>query len=338
MTEYYLIVKYTILNLYLLEITQLKVKKFPIISHYGIMVLKKGDNMNKEKLGLEIKKWRKHRKLTQIELAKNICHQSEISRIESGEFFPGIDVLLLISNKLQVPIDYFLKVLIHDDLEHVNKIKNKALTLSRNKDYKKLYEFVSYYLEDIKVGHPELQKFLCWQYYVAAYSLRKIDYSYCVTELSLILSQENFGLDIYLDLNIKNSLATIHAENGEYAKSINLFTEILDEKSDSEKVEHLKIKVLYNYGKLLFIKKEYHSSLQKTNHAIELSCKLADMSLLGQLHFQKASILEELNGSFQEISALYKKALFFVELLNLELYINILKEKKGKFLMDEPIS
>ena len=57
--------------------------------------------MDKIRLGKEINKWRKHRNLTQINLADGICHQSEISRIEKGEDFPSIDILHLIASKFK---------------------------------------------------------------------------------------------------------------------------------------------------------------------------------------------------------------------------------------------
>ena len=36
--------------------------------------------------------------------------------------------------------------------------------------------------------HPEFQQFLQWQYHVAAYILKKIDYEYCILELKIVKS------------------------------------------------------------------------------------------------------------------------------------------------------
>ncbi|MED3146605.1 helix-turn-helix transcriptional regulator, partial [Bacillus thuringiensis] len=49
--------------------------------------------MQAEKLGSEIKKIRVLRGLTQKQLSENICHQSEVSRIESGAVYPSMDIL-----------------------------------------------------------------------------------------------------------------------------------------------------------------------------------------------------------------------------------------------------
>jgi HTH-type transcriptional regulator, pleiotropic regulator of extracellular virulence genes len=65
--------------------------------------------MNDIKLGDEVKKLRKLRGLTQKQLAENICHQSEISRIEAGSVYPSVYILHGISEKLEVPLAYFYK-------------------------------------------------------------------------------------------------------------------------------------------------------------------------------------------------------------------------------------
>ncbi|GGE55833.1 transcriptional regulator with XRE-family HTH domain [Priestia taiwanensis] len=62
-------------------------------------------------IGDEVKKLRKSKGLTQKQLAENICHQSEISRIEAGSVHPSMYILHGISNKLDVSIVYFYKTL-----------------------------------------------------------------------------------------------------------------------------------------------------------------------------------------------------------------------------------
>jgi HTH-type transcriptional regulator, pleiotropic regulator of extracellular virulence genes len=62
-------------------------------------------------IGVEVKKLRKSKGLTQQELAKNICHQSEISRIEAGNVYPSMYILYGISGKLDVSMSYFYELL-----------------------------------------------------------------------------------------------------------------------------------------------------------------------------------------------------------------------------------
>ena len=73
------------------------------------------------------------RGLTQKQLSDNICHQSEVSRIESGAVYPSMDILQGIAAKLQVPIIHFYEVLIYSDIERKNSLKIKSLCFVKKK-------------------------------------------------------------------------------------------------------------------------------------------------------------------------------------------------------------
>lgn len=51
---------------------------------------------------------RKELRLSQQTLAEGICEQSQISKIERGHFIPSADLLFKLSQRLEVPLDYFL--------------------------------------------------------------------------------------------------------------------------------------------------------------------------------------------------------------------------------------
>src|SRR5690606_18428042 len=128
----------------------------------------------KNRLGSEIKRLRKAKKLTQKQLAEGLCSQSEISRIEAGEFYPSIDLLYLIANQLQLSVNYFFEILTHEQAKETNEIKNKIWTMSSEKNYKELLQYVEKLLSEAKNLHPETKKFLLWHYYMAAYYLKRI--------------------------------------------------------------------------------------------------------------------------------------------------------------------
>lgn len=50
---------------------------------------------------------RKELRLSQQTLAEGICEQSQISKIERGHFIPSADLLFKLSQRLEVPLDYF---------------------------------------------------------------------------------------------------------------------------------------------------------------------------------------------------------------------------------------
>jgi HTH-type transcriptional regulator, pleiotropic regulator of extracellular virulence genes len=291
-----------------------------------------GSFLDKEVLGKEIRKLRKLRNLTQKQLASDICNQSEISRLEKGDVFPSIDILHLVANKLKVPTFYFFEVLIHDNIAYKNNLTEKILTLVQNKNYIEVYKSVEKELNKTEC-HPEFKQFLSWQYYVSAYYLKKINSDTCLTELKLLLKQQTFGTNIIQDLFIQNSIANIYAEKRKFKESISYYDSILNTEIDSNEYTAFRIKVLYNLSKVLFLDNQIELSLSTLDKAIEELCKKNDMSLLGQVYFQKAECLEKLHYPFDEISECYKKALFFFKLLDLKYYEKIIHEKKQKYLI-----
>ena len=294
------------------------------------------DMLDKQRLGLEVKRLRKARKLTQNQLAAGMCSQSEISRIEAGEFFPSIDLLYLIANQLQLPINYFFEVLTYEQAEETKVIKNEIWAMSSTKNYKELLHYIEKLLPQEITYHPETKKFLLWQKHLAAYYLNRLDADNCITELLLLLRKKLPTMDNLLDLHIKNSLANVYAENQNFSESIKIYQSILDENLNTTEANNLKIKVIYNFGKLLYVQKDYSSSLHYTNQGIVLSIETTNMSLLGQLYYQKGSLLEELSFSYEEIADSYKKAQIFFEMLDLKIYTNILVENKAHYLKSYP--
>lgn len=281
---------------------------------------------------MEIRKWRKLRKMTQKQLADGICNQSEISRLEKGDSYPSIDTLHAISQKLRLPLSYFFEVLIHDDVEYMDKIRNEVKNFSSKKDFERLFSFIEDIFSSHSVMHPELQSYLQFHYVVTLYYLKKHDYRYCVSELYNLINHEVSGLDVLLNVRIKNAIATILAENNKFEESTKIFKEILDENVTSEEHDSIRIKVLYNVGKLQYSQERYEEAYLTTEEGISLSVTRRDMSILGQLYYQKGSILEKLGHPASEISENYRKALFFFDLLGLDYYKKILQEYKMEYL------
>lgn len=290
-----------------------------------------GTQLDKETLGNEIRILRKDRNMTQEELSSGICNQSEISRLEKGNVFPSIDILHLIANKLRVPTFYFYEVLIHKNLVHKKKVTENILRLVQNNHYEKVFKIAENELQNNKC-HPEFKQFLTWQYNVSGYYLKKIDFATCLTVLKLLLIKETYGTDILQDLSIKNSIANLYAEKREFNNSIKYYESILSANIDSREYNVLKAKVLYNLCKVFYLDNQIEHSLSKVNDALKVSQQNHDMSLLGQIYFQKGECLEKLNYPIKDISECYKNSLFFFKLLQLPFYEKVIHEKKQQFL------
>ena len=92
-----------------------------------------------ELVGRKIRQLRRQRKLTQVELAEKIgIHQSDLSRMEQGEYKVGLDTLLKILQCFDLTIGDFF-----DETNAANNVfeKYRSLSPSAQKDVDSFIEF-----------------------------------------------------------------------------------------------------------------------------------------------------------------------------------------------------
>jgi transcriptional regulator with XRE-family HTH domain len=92
-----------------------------------------------ELVGRKIRQLRRQRKLTQVELAEKIgIHQSDLSRMEQGEYKVGLDTLLKILGTFDLSIgDFFDEA--NESVSVVQKFK--SLSSSAQKEVEDFIEF-----------------------------------------------------------------------------------------------------------------------------------------------------------------------------------------------------
>lgn len=92
-----------------------------------------------ELVGRKIRQLRRQRKLTQVELAEKIgIHQSDLSRMEQGEYKVGLDTLLKILQTFDLSIGDFF-----DDTQKPANVldKYKALSPTAQKEVESFIDF-----------------------------------------------------------------------------------------------------------------------------------------------------------------------------------------------------
>jgi transcriptional regulator with XRE-family HTH domain len=91
-----------------------------------------------ELVGRKIRQLRKQRKLTQVELAERIgIHQSDLSRMEQGEYKVGLDALLKILQTFDLSIGEFFD----ESRGQTAFDKYKSLSPSAQKEVESFIEF-----------------------------------------------------------------------------------------------------------------------------------------------------------------------------------------------------
>ncbi|WP_214721769.1 helix-turn-helix domain-containing protein [Exiguobacterium sp. s192] len=288
------------------------------------------DQFTTPQIGLALRRLRKKHNLTQKDLANGICSQAEISKIESGTHSPTVDLLFALSRRLQVPITVFLD---HTEQQSsMRLIDDSLLTRFRNKDFNAIFTETKALIE---YANNNIELSLLYKYYfhLCAYRLNKTDFRTCIIELQNL--SDKYSTIYYspdMIVRIKAAIANIYYENKSYKHSLRVYEEILRLNFDNDEMVLNKIRIQYNFSKILIELKKPETALNYVNDGIEKSIKFKDMSLLGQLLFQKGACLELTNSSLKSTSEVYQKAYLLFDLLNMTEYKQIMLEKKSHYL------
>lgn len=293
--------------------------------------------MHDNQLGFEIARIRKEIKMTQIQLSQGICTQPTISMIEKGEIHPGLDILLAISLKLKKPITYFINILLMSNYKYVQVLIVELEELTTNQRYEKVYAIVS---EEL-YKKPEdywFQTFLKWQYHSSAYFLGKATLETTLQELILLVqSTDDLILNReFLKDRIYNTIAFLYSTRKDYHLALFYYDKIDVGKSNSDapRLNHdiYRLRVMYNKTKTLYDMGDYEKSIEHCKDGIKKSIELENMSFIGNFHYYLGQCYEKLNMDKEQIKDCYVNALFFFQLLNRKLYVEIIKKEKEFYL------
>ncbi|SDB07279.1 DNA-binding transcriptional regulator, XRE-family HTH domain [Streptococcus henryi] len=225
-------------------------------------------NMLAEKFRLK----RKELGLSQRSLAEGICEQSQISKIERGHFMPSADLLFKLSQRLEVPLDYFFneQIEVKSNLSNFKQLSAKLLDDRNYDDLEYLYKiemdrntFLS--LED--------RMYLEWvRAVIDFYRYETQDKAISILEVALAkVSSESF---IYLKiLNTLSNFYSLIGREQDYENNYSLLMKIYQTKN-LEYQEFLfgYIRVRYNYAHYLVSKEKYTEAIQEALETIEI-CK-----------------------------------------------------------------
>jgi len=287
-------------------------------------------------LGLEISKIRAELGISQKELAKDICTQSTISRIEAGEVYPAIDTLLKIALKLQVPVEYFIEMLFQKNVLESEKIIKDIEFQLKEHDYNRVISIIS--KNKIDKDNIWLNFYLDHILITANYKLGLVTPEECIIKLKSMLNFSNQTTIQFRFLHIKinSTIANIYGEIGETQKCLYYYNKIIKEhiykNYNDYKIYETLITVLFNKCKTLYDIANYDAALETANQGIQKSKESSFMFLNGQFLYYKGQCLEKIAAPIEEIKAAYKQALFFFEFQELPFYIQAINQNKKQFL------
>ncbi|UTH13255.1 helix-turn-helix domain-containing protein [Macrococcus equipercicus] len=251
-------------------------------------------------IGDKVIKRRKEVKMTQSELAKDICTQSQVSRIEKNEIMPSSETLFLIANKLNVSMDYFFGV------EQVNNtIRGKKICeeyLDR-RDYTTLEVFVDAQLQAV-ISDYEYRYFTWVKAVCSAYTTKDIENS--ISSLQGLADQPIILYDPSLEASIYNSLAIFNRSIGEMSKADRAIQHATYIIKKYDMYNEIAVKVYYQYANLLMRENDYHRCLEYAQKGLEICIDKNIMYLFQELIYLVCGAKQDLGIISDKDRMLYK--------------------------------
>lgn len=292
----------------------------------------KGVNiLNEIRIGEGIKQLRKFLGISQRELAKGICSQAQISKIENGNEIPSALILFLISKKLKVEMSFFFELSENPRLDYVKDVTDMISLAKRKRDYETIFELVKREKNNpLFISNLVYKQYILWHEGICTYYLEKnnikalelLNQSLKITFTEESLLQER-------EVEILNSIAIIHKDNCEYEKAVNLYKKALNSLKYLPQVKDplIKVKILYSLSKTFTDGGDFKQSLIYCDQGIEECRRAESFFLLGELHYQKGSNLYRL-GHFKEGIEIINKSKNIFEIQGNYKFIDLVEEQK----------
>ncbi|MFA9413037.1 helix-turn-helix domain-containing protein [Streptococcus sp. E29BA] len=268
---------------------------------------------------------RKELGLSQQTLAEGICEQSQISKIERGHFIPSADLLFKLSQRLEVPLDYFF----NEQIEVKSSLSNFKHLSARLLDDRNYNDLEYLYKIEIERGHfltLEDRAYIEWVKAIIDFYQYNLQFE-AISHLENILSKISTTTLIYLKvLNTLSNFYSLVGREQEYEINYSRLVELYQTKNlNHQEFLFGYIRVRYNYAHYLVSKEKYSDAIQEALETIELckerqtSYQLAPLLILvgnAGAHFLDKEQVKNYYIEARELCKIYNNLLMLMKIEN----------------------
>ncbi|WP_413497046.1 helix-turn-helix domain-containing protein [Carnobacterium maltaromaticum] len=225
-------------------------------------------------IGAKIKSKRLAKKLTQAELAADICTQATISNLENKDRLPTISVLLKITNRLDMEFSEVYAYTSGKSANHT-QIYQKIRDLCRIQKHQEAYDLITTTIQlDQLETNSDIKRYYYYLGITGVIGYGKIsDGIYYFNQA--LSKKENEQID-YLDISALNGLAIAYDINNEDDKALNYYQQSLTKleglplliESIKDKIEIAK--VYYNTAKFYSKIEDYYKAVELCTLGIKI--------------------------------------------------------------------
>lgn len=268
---------------------------------------------------------RKELGLSQQTLAEGICEQSQISKIERGHFIPSADLLFKLSQRLEVPLDYFFNEQI-EVKSSLSNFKHLSARLLDDRNYNDLEYLYKIEIERNSFLTLEDRTYLEWVKAIIDFYQYNLQFD-AISHLENILSKVSSTTLIYLKvLNTLSNFYSLVGREEDYEKNYSHLMELYQTKNlDHQEFLFGYIRVRYNYAHYLASKEKYNEAIQEALETIELcrkrqtSYQLAPLLILvgnAGSHFLTKEQVKNYYIEARELCKIYNTPLMLMKIEN----------------------
>ncbi|WHY33878.1 helix-turn-helix domain-containing protein [Cytobacillus firmus] len=238
-------------------------------------------------IGKKIKELRKAAGFSQKDLAKDICTQAQISKIEKGDVLPLASTLYFISQRLGVDINYFFEHGTTPRLDYVQEVNNQLRIARRNLDYPLIKEIVkSEERNPLFTSNKKNLQNLLWHKGIYKYHVdHQLEQALLFIDRAINLTFEKVWSE--REIEILNSKGILLYEAGRYTEALDIYLQAMNHLEGILYLndETVRSRLLYNTAKTYTDLKDYDRSTKLCHEAIESCLEKDQLFLLGHLHY-----------------------------------------------------
>lgn len=286
--------------------------------------------MDYSAIGKKIVQMRKALGFTQKDLAKGICTQALISRIEKGDIYPNASTLYEIANKLGVNLNYFLEVGSTPRIDYIEEVENQLTRLRKAMEYEEMMEIVRVEEKNpLFHTNPSHLQLLYW--HKGIYE-KEVEHQGEKSFATLIHALNITGSDKKAlserEMEIILSMGVIKFSLEQYEEALALYDQVAHRlKTHPQLIDiRIKTKLLYNIARVHTRLRNDEESLNYCNEGIKWCLENENMYLLGEFHYQKGYILE-LQKDIPGAISYFKKSKLIFELLEDQKYLPLISQR-----------
>lgn len=281
--------------------------------------------MNKT-IGERIKHFRNRRDLSRKELAKDICDESTLLRIEKGKQEAKVLNIQRFCEKLEIPLSYIINPLEDTDIKYINHIKKLCREFVYYDDYEALQTLIDEVEKNQKalIEKEDVKKFMNWHKAILSHK-KENNLLKAEEELRHLIPEGNLVSET--NIGIANSLGLVYHALNKKEEAIALFNKALLSIDQLAIVEDktLYVRVGYNYAHSLYNKESYDKVICVMHTVIYhiQSNHLAYMS--GRLHHMLSIAYDKLNLLAEAEEYMAQAAQFFLAKSNMFYHVKALR-------------